>query len=50
MAVYIHKVLLVGRGNTDTDGVKNFDTLPYQEDEIHPTMLMLFCSLAYTPH
>lgn len=31
MAVYIHKILLVGRGNTDTDGVKNVDTLPSQE-------------------
>lgn len=31
MAVYIHKILLVGRGNTDTDGVKNVDGLPSQE-------------------
>lgn len=29
--VYIHKILLVGRGNTDTDRVKNVDSLPSQE-------------------
>lgn len=31
MDVYIHKILLVGRGNTDTDGVKNVHSFPSQE-------------------